>query len=85
MPKQQTIIKSDVVFCDAMLSTLLDLQDSDNDAINMYIDYLNRVSDLLFEKGNELEASESKNQLFEMLHYTHMLRKDLEALKAAKS
>lgn len=77
------IMKHDIDFSEKLIATLESLQVSGNDAILMYIEHLDKVSDALFRMGNDMAASESKNELFEMLHTNHMLRKDLEALKAA--
>lgn len=67
-----------------MLETLEELQNDNNDAISMYVDHLDKVSDLLFKIGGDMSEDESKNEIFQMLHENHMLRKDLDSLRATK-
>lgn len=65
-----------------MLEALEELQNDNNDAISMYVDHLDKVSDLLFKIGGDMSEDESKNEIFQMLHENHMLRKDLDSLRA---
>lgn len=80
---KNAILKTEIDFSEEMVAVLEDLQRSKNDAILMYVEHLDRISNLIFRMGDNMEAAESKNELFEMLHANHMLRKDLEGLKAS--
>ena len=79
---KKTILETGISFSDKLIHAIEGLQESGNYSLNMYVDHLDKVSDILFRMGGEMEASESKNEIFEMLHENHLLRKDLEALKA---
>lgn len=77
-----TILNTKANFSTKVLDTLEDLQSDNNDAISMYVDHLDKISDLLFKIGGDMPEDESKNDIFQMLHENHMLRKDLESLRA---
>lgn len=77
-----TILNTKVNFSTKALETLEELQNDNNDAISMYVDHLDKVSDLLFKIGGDMSEDESKNEIFQMLHENHMLRKDLDSLRA---
>lgn len=76
------ILNTKANFSQKVIDTLEDLQSDNNDAISMYVDHLDKVSDLLFKIGGDMPEDESKNEIFQMLHENHMLRKDLESLRA---
>lgn len=80
---RNAILETDIDFSDKMIAVLEDLQKSKNDALLMYLEHLDKVSDILFRMGGNMDTAESKNELFETLHANHMLRKDLEGLKAS--
>lgn len=77
-----TILNTQATFSDKVIDTLEELQNGNNDAISMYVDHLDKVSDLLFKIGGDMSEDESKNEIFQMLHENHMLRKDLDSLRA---
>lgn len=76
------ILNTKANFSTKVLETLEELQSDNNDAISMYVDHLDKVSDLLFKIGGDMPEDESKNEIFQMLHENHMLRKDLDSLRA---
>lgn len=76
------ILNTKVNFSTKVLEALEELQNDNNDAISMYVDHLDKVSDLLFKIGGDMSEDESKNEIFQMLHENHMLRKDLDSLRA---
>lgn len=76
------ILNTKANFSQKVINTLEELQSDNNDAISMYVDHLDKVSDLLFKIGGDMPEDESKNEIFQMLHENHMLRKDLESLRA---
>ncbi len=76
------ILNTKVNFSQKVINTLEELQNDNNDAISMYVDHLDKVSDLLFKIGGDMSEDESKNEIFQMLHENHMLRKDLDSLRA---
>lgn len=76
------ILNTKANFSQKVIETLEELQSDNNDAISMYVDHLDKVSDLLFKIGGDMPEDESKNEIFQMLHENHMLRKDLESLRA---
>lgn len=76
------ILNTKANFSTKVLETLEELQNDNNDAISMYVDHLDKVSDLLFKIGGDMSEDESKNEIFQMLHENHMLRKDLDSLRA---
>lgn len=76
------ILNTKVNFSQKVIDTLEELQSDNNDAISMYADHLDKISDLLFKIGGDMPEDESKNEIFQMLHENHMLRKDLESLRA---
>lgn len=76
------ILNTKVNFSQKVIDTLEELQNDNNDAISMYVDHLDKVSDLLFKIGGDMSEDESKNEIFQMLHENHMLRKDLDSLRA---
>lgn len=78
------ILNTKVNFSQKVIDTLEELQNDNNDAISMYVDHLDKVSDLLFKIGGDMSEDESKNEIFQMLHENHMLRKDLDSLRATK-
>lgn len=78
------ILNTKANFSQKVINTLEELQSDNNDAISMYVDHLDKVSDLLFKIGGDMPEDESKNEIFKMLHENHMLRKDLESLRATK-
>ena len=77
-----TILNTKANFSTKVLEILEDLQSDNNDAISMYVDHLDKISDLLFKIGGDMPEDETKNEIFQMLHENHMLRKDLESLRA---
>lgn len=70
------------VITDRAACVLLEMQKDNNDFIDIYNRHLDKVSDLLFRIGNEMSENQSKDEVFALLNYTHLLRKDLNALKA---
>ncbi len=78
------ILNTKVNFSQKVINTLEELQNDNNDAISIYVDHLDKVSDLLFKIGGDMSEDESKNEIFQMLHENHMLRKDLDSLRATK-
>lgn len=70
------------VITDCVAGVLSELQKDNNDFIDVYNRHLDKVSDLLFRIGNEMSENQSKDEVFALLNYTHLLRKDLNALKA---
>lgn len=82
MCKRQSVAAPRVALSDRIVDTLASLQECNNDGINMYIEHLDKVAGMLFKQGGDMDAAEPKNELFELLHINHLLRKDLEALKA---
>lgn len=76
------ILNTKANFSQKVINTLEELQSDNNDAISMYVDHLDKVSDLLFKIGGDMPEDESKNEIFQMLHENHMLRKDLDSLRA---
>lgn len=80
---KKTILETGISFSERMITVIEDLQAGNNENLLMYINHLDKVSDILFRMGGDMEASESKNEIFGMLHENHMLRKDLEALKTS--
>lgn len=76
------ILNTKVNFSTKVLEALEELQKDNNDAISMYVDHLDKVSDLLFKIGGDMSEDDSKNEIFQMLHENHMLRKDLDSLRA---
>jgi hypothetical protein len=76
---------NEAIITDRASIVLAELQKDDNDFIDLYNRHLDKVVDLLFKLGNEMNFNQSKNEIFELLNNTHLLRKDLNALKAPKN
>lgn len=73
---------NNAVITDQAASVLAELQNDNNDFIEMYSGHLDKISDMLFLMGNDVDISKPKNEVFELLNNTHLLRKDLNALRA---
>jgi hypothetical protein len=72
----------DAEITEDVADTLSELQKCENEYLNIYIVFLDKVSEGLFKLGNNMDRSDSKDEIFEMLHKTHLLKKDLNKLKA---
>lgn len=58
-----------------------EFQESDNDYIEMYNDFFDRITEMLFGLGNELPVGDPKDELFYFLNMTHQLRRDINKLR----
>lgn len=66
------------------LETLQYFQENNNDAIQYYNHFLNEITDMLFNIGNDEVIKKTKDEIYELLNKCHSLRKDLSSLQSDK-
>lgn len=77
-----TILQSNAEITEQLVSTVAELQASDNEYINMYTSHCDDLLTMLFSQGAALDQSAPKNEIFDLTRKTHELRLILESFKA---